>query len=102
MKHGLGSKARRRESGPGAEQGPALRAIRVIPDNLSLLTLPPYSPDLNPVENVWQYIRANWLAISVFDTREAIVDACCIAWNRFAADPKIVTSITNRSWATVR
>ena len=77
-------------------------AALVIPDNLSLLTLPPYSPELNPVENVWQYLRANWLAISVFDTCEAIVDACCIAWNRFAADPEIVTSITNRSWATVR
>lgn len=35
----------------------------VIPD-LSLLTLPPYSPELNPVEKVWQYLRANWLAIS--------------------------------------
>ena len=51
----------------------------VIPDNLSLLTLPPYSPELNPVENVWQYLRANWLAISVFDTYEAIVEACCKA-----------------------
>ena len=64
-------------------------AALVIPDNLSLLTLPPYSPDpgsspgqaLNPVENVWQYLRANWLAISVFETYEAIVEACCKAWN---------------------
>ena len=39
----------------------------VVPDNLSLLTLPSYSPELNRVENVWQYLRANWLAISVFD-----------------------------------
>ena len=34
----------------------------VVPDNISLVTLPPYSPELNPVENVWQYLRANWLA----------------------------------------
>ena len=73
----------------------------VIPDNLSLLTLPPYSPELNPVENVWQYLRANWLAISVFDSYDTIVDACCSAWNRFANDPVTVTSITTRSWAQV-
>lgn len=76
-------------------------AALVIPDNLSLLTLPPYSPELNPVENVWQYLRANWLAISVFDTYEAIVEACCKAWNRFEGEPDIVTSITTRTWAQV-
>lgn len=73
----------------------------VVPDNISLITLPPYSPELNPVENVWQYLRANWLAISVFDDYEAIVDACCTAWNNFAMCPEIVTSITSRSWAEV-
>ena len=38
---------------------------------------PPYSPELNPVENVWQHLRSNWLAISVFEDYDAIVDACC-------------------------
>ena len=76
-------------------------AALVVPDNLSLLTLPPYSPELNPVENVWHYLRANWLAISVFDSYDAILNACCTAWNRFANDPKTVTSITERSWAQV-
>ena len=56
---------------------------------------------MNPVENVWQFLRANWLAISVFDDYPAIVDACCLAWNRFADDPKTVTSITDRQWAQV-
>ena len=55
----------------------------VVPDNISLLTLPPYSPELNPVENVWAYLRANKLAISVFDDYNAILDACCTAWNFF-------------------
>ena len=76
-------------------------AALVVPDNLSLLTLPPYNPELNLVENVWQYLRANWLAISVFDNYDAIVDACCTAWNRFANDPNTVTSITSRNWAKV-
>ena len=52
----------------------------VVPDNLSLLTLPPYSPELNPVENVWAYLRANKLAITVFESYDDIVDACCNAW----------------------
>ena len=73
----------------------------VIPGNLSLLTLPPYSPELNPVENVWAYLRANWLANSVFENYNAILDACCSAWNRFANNPDTITSITARSWAQV-
>ncbi len=73
----------------------------VVPDNVSLLTLPPYSPELNPVENVWQYLRDNWLAISVFDDYDTIVGACCEAWNRFADQPQVISSITSRQWATV-
>ena len=39
-----------------------------VPDNITLLKLPPYAPELNPMENVWQYLRANKLAITVFDS----------------------------------
>ncbi len=74
----------------------------VVPDNLCLLTLPPYSPDLNPVETIWQSLRANRLVLSVFDSCDAIVDACCAAWNRVANDPNTVTSIPSRAWAQVR
>ena len=73
----------------------------VVPENISLVLLPPYSPELNPVENVWQSLRANSLAISVFDDYDAIVDACCEAWNRFAGQPDIIASISARGWATV-
>ena len=83
--------------GAGWHRGEALD----VPENLSLLLLPPYAPELNPVENVWQYLRANWLAISVFDGYDAIVEACCAAWNRFVSDPATVSSITERSWAEV-
>ena len=72
-----------------------------MPRNISLVLLPPYSPELNPVENVWQYLRANWLSISVFDDYDAIVAACCTAWNRFAHHPDVVSSITSRQWAQV-
>ena len=73
----------------------------VLPANITLLTLPPYAPELNPVENVWQYLRSNKLAITVFDGYDDIVDKCCTAWNFFAEDTAAVASITSRSWATV-
>ncbi len=73
----------------------------VVPGNITLLALPPYAPELNPVENIWQYLRANKLAITVFDSYAEIVDKCCDAWNFFADDPDRVTSIASRSWATV-
>jgi len=73
----------------------------VLPANITLLTLPPYAPELNPVENVWQYLRSNKLAITVFDGYDDIVDKCRTAWNFFAEDTAAVASITSRSWATV-
>ena len=70
-----------------------------IPANISLLPLPPYSPELNPVENIWQYLRQNQLANRVFENYDAIVEACCNAWNRLVAQPERITSISTRAWA---
>ena len=70
-----------------------------VPANISLLLLPPYSPELNPQENVWQYLRQNYLANRVFETYDAIVDACCEAWNSLAAQPGRIASIATRDWA---
>lgn len=70
-----------------------------VPDNISLLPLPPYSPELNPQENIWQYLRQNYLSNRVFQTCEAIVDACCDAWNSLIAQPHRITSIATREWA---
>jgi transposase len=70
-----------------------------LPDNISLLALPPYSPELNPQENVWQFLRQNYLANRVFASYSAIVDACCTVWNSLIADPARITSIAARPWA---
>lgn len=51
----------------------------IVPDNLSLVTLPPYAPELNPIENVWACLRGNKLAITAFDSYDAIVAKCCEA-----------------------
>ncbi len=72
-----------------------------LPDNISLLLLPPYSPELNPVENVWQYLRQNYLANRVFKDYQAIVSACCEAWNALTAQPDRIASIATRDWACV-
>ena len=60
-----------------------------------------YAPELNPVENVWEYLRGNKLAITVFENYDDIVDKSCAAWRFFADDPERVASITSRTWATV-
>jgi len=70
-----------------------------VPPNISLLHLPPYSPELNPVENVWQYLRQNQLSNRVFDSYDAIVDACCDAWNALVNEPGRIQTIAMRTWA---
>ena len=72
-----------------------------VPGNISLLHLPPYAPELNPVENLWAFLRSNKLANRVFNTYDAILDACCDAWNWFMQQPERITSITTRDWARV-
>ena len=70
-----------------------------VPDNISLLLLPPYAPELNPVENIWAYLRANKLALSIFEAYDDVVDACCQAWIFFAENPDAIQSITIRDYA---
>ena len=70
-----------------------------IPDNITLLPLPPRSPELNPVENVWQFLRDNWLSNRVFSSHDDIVDHCCDAWNKLTDQPWRIMSIGMREWA---
>ena len=73
----------------------------VVPKNLTLIFLPSRAPELNPVENVWLYLRQNWLSNRVFDTYEAIVEAACEAWRRLIPQPNTITSIGLREWAHI-
>jgi transposase len=65
---------------------------------MSLIFLPPRAPELNPVENIWQYLRANWLSNQVFETYEDIVDSAYEAWNKLIANPNAIISIGLREW----
>lgn len=76
---------------------PALR----VPANLSLLHLPPYSPELNPQENIWQFLRQTYLSNRVFDGYEAILEACCKAWKALLDEAGRIASIATRTWAII-
>ena len=69
------------------------------PDNITLLPLPSKSPELNPVENIWQFMRDNWLSNRVFSSYNDIVDHCCFAWNQLIDQPWKIMSIGLRDWA---
>jgi hypothetical protein len=72
-----------------------------LPDNVVMLPLPPYSPELNPMENVWDYLRANKLSTGIWDSYDDILIACADAWNWSVNDPARIRSIGTRDWATV-
>jgi hypothetical protein len=74
----------------------------IVPDNIVLMPLPPYAPELNSVENIWEYLRSTFLSHCVFDTYAAILDACCDAWNALMAKSEVITSIGTRDWAQVK
>lgn len=94
------------EVAPGAhavllidQAGWHLSSRLVVPPNITLVALPPKCPELNPVENVWQFMRDNWLSNRVFPSYEAILDHSCAAWNKLIDQPWRIMSIGLRDWA---
>ena len=69
-----------------------------IPDNISLILLPAYSPQLNPQENVWDEIREKNFPNRVFSTMEAVHEQLREGLAKFVADSKGVTSLTAWPW----
>jgi len=71
----------------------------IVPPNITLMPLPSKCPELNPVENIWQFMRDNWLSNRIFKSYDDILDQCCFAWNRLADQPWRIMSIGLRKWA---
>ena len=71
------------------------------PKNITPILLPSRAPELNPVENVWQFLRQNWLSNSVFETYDDIVEAACDAWPKLIAKPEAITSIGTGEWPAI-
>lgn len=69
-----------------------------IPENITLLHLPPYSPELNPVERVWAYLRQHYLSNRVYLDYEQLMTDTTIAWN--ALDAPRLQSLCRTHWIT--
>jgi putative transposase len=83
--------------GAGWHSSPRL----AVPDNIVLLPLPPYAPELNPMENIWEFLRANFLSHRVWNDYSEIIQACRDAWNKLMQMPERIASIATRPWAQV-
>lgn len=69
-----------------------------VPENVTLLHLPSYSPELNPVERLWGYIKHHFLSNRVFGDYDELFDACRTAWNRLDSDR--LRSVCRTDWVT--
>ena len=69
-----------------------------LPPNLRLLLLPPYSPELNPQEHVWDELREKFFHNRVFDSLDAVEDALVVALRTLEQQPARLKSITGWPW----
>ena len=71
-----------------------------IPSNITLVPLPAYSPELNPVERVWLHLKERFLSHRLLNDYDAIVNAACAAWRRLLAETGRITSLCSYPWIT--
>ena len=69
-----------------------------VPRNITIILLPSRSPELNPMENIWQFMRGNWLSNLVFESYADILDIGCESWNKLIREPDAIHSIGMRKW----
>ena len=69
-----------------------------VPENITIVQLPPYSPELNPMENLWHYLRSHYWSNRVFEDYDALVDAAEEAWQRSACNPNTIQSVCRASY----
>ena len=80
--------------GAGWHSGKSLR----VPENITLVPLPAYSPELNPVERVWLYLKQRFLSLRLHNDYKAIVSAASKAWKRLHRDTGRLASLTAYPW----
>ena len=69
-----------------------------VPANITLVPLPSYSPELNPVERVWLYLKERFLSHRLLADYDAIVEAACDAWTRLVAETDRIKSLSSYPW----
>jgi transposase len=75
--------------GAGYHTGGSLR----VPANITLVPLPPYAPELNPVENLWHYLRSHHWANRVYADYDALVWAAVDSWRAVCLRPELVRTV---------
>ena len=68
----------------------------IIPENIELFFIPPYTPEMNPIEQIWKEIRKRGFQNEVFDSLEAVIDRLCFTIKNLPAT--VIKSITGRKW----
>jgi transposase len=69
-----------------------------VPPSITPVPLPPYSPELNPVERVWLYLKQRFLSLRLLNDYKAIVAAASNAWRRLRRETGRLTSLTSYPW----
>ena len=72
-----------------------------IPRNITLISLPPYAPELNAMEQIWQWIKNHFLSNQCYGVYEDIVNKACYAWNQLSENVNLVKSIIYRDWINI-
>lgn len=67
-----------------------------LPENIVLFLIPPYTPEMNPIEQIWKEIRKRGFRNEVFTTLEKVVDRLCDTICSLSS--QVISSITGRSW----
>ena len=70
----------------------------IIPTNITLIPLPPYAPELNAMEQIWQWIKSHFLSNQNYADYKDIVDTACYAWNKISGNSELIKSIMHRNW----
>ncbi len=73
----------------------------IIPSNITLVPLPPYAPELNAMEQIWQWIKNHFLSNQCYGVYEDIVANACYAWNQLSKNVTLVKSIMYREWINI-
>lgn len=73
----------------------------IIPTNITLIPLPPYAPELNAMEQIWQWVKNHFLSNQNYTDYKNIVDKACFAWNQLSVNSELIKSIMHRNWISL-
>lgn len=71
------------------------------PKNVSFVPLPPYSPELNPIEQLWRQLKQKWLANRCFKDYSDVMNSTARAWKEFTSNNGAIKRLCSRSWASL-